>query len=85
MNNPVTYALLRWCLFLEWTGLCQGAWVMALVLRKITHYKKDAVYLGTAEEREAKEKGTEAKTKESSAETGVEADGRQVPQGSHDV
>lgn len=86
MNNPITYALLQWCLFLEWTGLCQGAWVMAMVLRKITHYKKDAVYLGTAEERVAKEKEIEAKTnKESSAETGVEANGRQVPQGSHDV
>merc|ERR1712087_523700 len=27
LSNPLTYILLRICLFLESTGLCQGAWV----------------------------------------------------------
>jgi len=78
MNNPITYLLLRWCLFLEWTGLCQGAWVCALLLRKIIKYKKDEKYIGTAEEREAKTKNEANTKKESSAETGVEASGQQV-------
>jgi hypothetical protein len=44
---------MRFCLFLEWTGLCQGSWVVALVHRKISGYKRDEVYIGTAEERAA--------------------------------
>lgn len=54
LSTPVTYVLLKFCLFLEWTGLCQGAWVVALVHRKIVKYKRDEVYIGTAEERAAK-------------------------------
>merc|ERR1711957_686951 len=29
LSTPVTYILLRCCLGLEWTGLCQGSWVIA--------------------------------------------------------
>ena len=54
LSTPFTYVLLRWCLFLEWTGLCQGSWVFAMILRKIVGYKRDEVYIGTAEERTAK-------------------------------
>jgi silicon transporter len=54
LSTPITYVLLRFCLFLEWTGLCQGAWVVALIQRKITKYQRDEVYIGTAEERAAK-------------------------------
>jgi len=54
LSTPITYILLRWCLFLEWTGLCQGSWVFAMILRKIAGYKRDEVYIGTAEERKAK-------------------------------
>jgi len=54
LSTPITYILLRWCLFLEWTGLCQGAWVFAMILRKIAGYKRDEVFIGTAEERKAK-------------------------------
>ena len=56
LSTPVTYILLRFCLFLEWTGLCQGAWVVAMVHRKIARFKRDEVYIGTAEERAAKKK-----------------------------
>ena len=45
---------MRWCLFLEWTGLCQGAWVVALLHRRLVKFKRDEVYIGTAEERAAK-------------------------------
>jgi hypothetical protein len=52
LNNPVTYILLRWCLFLEATGICQGAWVIAAIHKKIAGFQKDEVYIGTAESRE---------------------------------
>ena len=54
LSTPVTYFLMKFCLFLEWTGLCQGAWVVAMVQRKIVKYQRDEVYIGTAEERAAK-------------------------------
>lgn len=54
LSTPITYVLLRFCLLLEWTGLCQGAWVIAMIQRKCTRYNRDEVYIGTAEERAAK-------------------------------
>ena len=54
LSTSVTYFLMRFCLFLEWTGLCQGAWVVAMIQRKIVKYQRDEVYIGTAEERAAK-------------------------------
>jgi Silicon transporter len=54
VSNPFTYVLLRWCLFLEATGICNGAYVIAAIYRKIFGYKRDEVYIGTAYEREAK-------------------------------
>jgi silicon transporter len=56
LSTPVTYVLMRFCLFLEWTGLCQGAWVVAMIQRKCTGYKRDEVYIGTAAERAEKKK-----------------------------
>ena len=53
LSTPITYGFMRFCLFLEWTGLCQGSWVVALIQRKITKWKRDEVYVGTAEERAA--------------------------------
>jgi len=57
LSTPVTYGLLRFCLALEWTGLCQGSWVVARAHRKIVKFQRDAVYIGTAEERAAKNMG----------------------------
>jgi hypothetical protein len=51
LSTPVTYFFLRFCLFLEWTGLCQGSWVVAMVHRKLVGFKRDEVYIGTADER----------------------------------
>jgi hypothetical protein len=53
MGNPATYVLLRLCLFLEATGIASGAWVLASVHKKIAHFQKDEVYIGSAEERAA--------------------------------
>ena len=57
LGNPVTYILLRVCLFLESTGICSGAWVLASIHRKFAGFQKDEVYIGTAEERAAMGRG----------------------------
>ena len=51
LSSPITYILLRWCLFLESTGICAGAWVIAAVHKKIAGFQRDEVYIGTAESR----------------------------------
>jgi len=51
LSNPVVYFFLRWCLFLESTGICSGAWVIARVTELITGWKTDTHYIGTPEER----------------------------------
>jgi hypothetical protein len=43
-------------LLLECTGICNGAWVIASVHKKIAGFKYDEVYIGTAEERAAMQK-----------------------------
>ena len=57
MQSPITYILLRWCLFLEGTGICQGAWVIAAIHKKISGFQRDEVYIGTAAERKKQEMG----------------------------
>jgi len=57
LSTPVTYVLLRICLALESTGICNGAWVIASVHKKIAGFKVDEVYVGTADERAAMGKG----------------------------
>lgn len=57
LANPLSYALLRVCLFLEATGICSGAWVLAKLHRKIAGFQRDEVYIGTAEDRAKGEMG----------------------------
>jgi hypothetical protein len=64
LSTPITYVLLRFCLALEWTGLCQGSWVIARFQRRIVKFKRDEVYIGTAEERAAKAKINPAVSKD---------------------
>merc|ERR1719443_2152415 len=53
LNNPVTYILLVIALFLEFTGLCSGAWVLARIMKTTMKIQYDEVYIGTPEERMA--------------------------------
>jgi len=62
LSNPITYFLLRWCLLLEATGICQGAWVLAAIHRKISGFQRDEVYIGTAEERAKQDMGDDDKS-----------------------
>jgi len=57
LSNPITYVLLRICLFLEATGICMGAWVLAAIHKKIAGFQRDEVYIGTAEERAKNDMG----------------------------
>lgn len=57
MSSPITYSLLRICLFLEATGICHGAWILAAIHKKIAGFERDELYIGTAEQRAAWEKG----------------------------
>lgn len=56
LSNPFTYVLLRICLSLEATGICNGSYVIAWIHRKIAGFQRDEVYIGTAEERRARAK-----------------------------
>ena len=60
LGNPFTYILLRWCLFLEATGICNASYVIAWIKKKIMGFQVDEVYIGTAEERRAKGMGDDA-------------------------
>merc|ERR1712099_148224 len=54
LSTPITYILLRICLFFEWTGICNGAWVIAGIAKSLFGYQLDEVYIGTPEERKAR-------------------------------
>ena len=60
LSNPLTYVLLRFALFLEATGLCAPAWVIAAAHKKIAGFQRDEVYIGTAEERAAQGTGDDS-------------------------
>ena len=53
LSNPLTYVFLRICLWLEATGICAGAWVLAWVHKMIAGFQRDEVCIGTAEEERA--------------------------------
>jgi len=60
LNNPITYFLLRFCLFFEAIGICNGAWVLANIHKKIAGFHRDEFYIGTAEERAQKSMGDDS-------------------------
>jgi len=51
VSNPLTYILLQFCMFIDFTGICTVARVIAVIQRKINKYQYDEVYVGTPEER----------------------------------
>jgi len=54
LSTPITYILLVICLTLEWTGICNGAWVLGAIFKSLFGYQLDEVYIGTPEERKAR-------------------------------
>lgn len=59
LNSPITYVFLRICLFLEATGICMGSWVNGAIIKYVMGCQRDEVYIGTAEERAAKQMADE--------------------------
>jgi hypothetical protein len=55
LSNPIVYIFLRLALALEATGICAAAWFFALIHKKIMKFQFDEVYVGTPEERAAKQ------------------------------
>merc|ERR1719433_2243296 len=55
LSNPLVYVLLNCALFLEFTGVCHASWFFAIIHKKIAGFQLDEVYVGTAEERAARE------------------------------
>jgi hypothetical protein len=54
LSNPVVFVFLQLALCLEATGICAAAWFLALIQKKVCGFQYDEHYIGTAEERAAK-------------------------------
>ena len=60
LSNPFTYIFLRICLGLEASGICSGAWVLSDLQKRLFGFQRDEVYIGTAEDRAAKNMGDDS-------------------------
>lgn len=49
VNTPFTYVLLYIGLFLDWIGICSGAWVLARIEKRMMNLQFDETYVGTPE------------------------------------
>jgi len=56
LSNPLVYIFLRAALLLESTGICAGAWFLGIIHRKVAGFQPDEFYIGSPEERAAKDK-----------------------------
>lgn len=59
LSSPPMYWTIRLCLFVEASGVCSAAWLVALVHKQYMGYQLDEVFIGTPEERAAKAKEVE--------------------------
>jgi Silicon transporter len=50
LSNPIPYVLIRICLFLEKSGICSSAWILAYGHEKLMNYHEDVVNLGDQQE-----------------------------------
>ena len=59
LSNPLIAIIIRVCLFLERSGVCSAAWVLARLVKAIMKYEPDEVYLDEAEPTHGSEPITE--------------------------
>uniref|UniRef100_A0A7S3KWK6 Silicon transporter n=1 Tax=Amphora coffeiformis TaxID=265554 RepID=A0A7S3KWK6_9STRA len=52
MSNPLIYWTIRLCLFLEASGVCSAAWLLAAVHKRAVGFQLDDAYLGAQDKRE---------------------------------
>jgi hypothetical protein len=50
LSNPVSIWIIRLCLVVEGTGVCDAAWIFAKIHLYVVRYRSDDEYLGKAEE-----------------------------------
>jgi len=87
LSNPLIYIFALICLALEATGICSGAWFLAIFHRKLNRLQTDEVYIGTAEERAAskgKADSTSDSEEEAAEPVAVEGKGETAVVGSTD-
>ena len=46
LSNPIVYILIRSCLYIETSGICSSAWILAYLHKKLMNYKNDEMYIG---------------------------------------
>jgi Silicon transporter len=54
LSTPPAWIMLKVCLGFEASGMLNGAWVLGWIHKKVAGFQIDEVYIGTAEERAAK-------------------------------
>jgi hypothetical protein len=57
LSNPLIYVIIRLCLLLEASGVCSGAWVLALIQKAIIRLKLDEEYIGFSDKKSEQEVG----------------------------
>ena len=50
-SKTLIYVIIRICLFLESNGICYRAWVLDGIHKRVSGFKRNEEYIGTAEER----------------------------------
>lgn len=53
LDLRLNYWIIKVCLIVELSGICQSTWVLAVVQKKIMGYELDEVHIGTPDDREA--------------------------------
>jgi len=54
LSTPPAWVMYKICLWFEASGMLNGAWVLGWIHKKVARFQRDEVYIGTAEERAAK-------------------------------
>ena len=54
LSTPPSWIMLKVCMALEGSGMLNGAWVLGWIHKRVAGFKTDEIYIGTAEERAAK-------------------------------
>jgi Silicon transporter len=57
LSTPPAWIMLKVCMGLEGSGMLNGAWVLGWIHKKVARFQTDEIYIGTAEERAAKNMG----------------------------
>ena len=57
LSTPPAWVMLNVCLAFEASGILNGAWVLGWIHKRVARFKRDEVYIGTAEERAKRNMG----------------------------